>query len=295
MSSGIRDDVAVSHAKSPAHINQPNPPAANLFQNLRDAQLNVYNFGKMRAEAPATFGTIRFDPNNTCNLRCVYCHNHRSDETIDSEEFRSFLQQNVVSTVDFQFGCIMEPTLDDRLADLMLAVSQSPAKPTNMLMLQTNGTLLHRHDLGKMRAAGLTHLFVSVDAADPDTQRELRSGTSLQRVIRNVATFTSGFPEASLAFITTVTASNFRKLSPLVSLGIELGVGLFIFRELFYDPKNSIVDHARMPGLLLRGGDFEIMRNQLTAEFGNRARLVFSDEPALIASDRKMRADSLRE
>jgi MoaA/NifB/PqqE/SkfB family radical SAM enzyme len=100
----------------------------------------------------------------------------------------------------------------------------------------------------------LNQLSVSVDSAEPNTQRELRSGTSLDRVIRNVSSFRSGCPEVDVTFITTVTRENVWKLGPLVSLGLDLGVELFIFREVFYDSENEIVDHARMPDLLLRGG-----------------------------------------
>jgi hypothetical protein len=39
-----------------------------------DAQLNVYNVDRMLSRSPAHYDFLRFDPNNTCNVQCVYCH-----------------------------------------------------------------------------------------------------------------------------------------------------------------------------------------------------------------------------
>jgi sulfatase maturation enzyme AslB (radical SAM superfamily) len=265
------------------------------LQELKDAQLNVYNFRDMSNLPPSSFAAIRFDPNNTCNLHCVYCHNHRSTETIAEEDLRTYLYSRVISVDHFQVGCIMEPTLDSRLADLMLTISHSPAKPTQTFMLQTNGILLHRHDTAKLRDAGLSLLSVSVDAAEPDTQKELRNGTSLDKVIRNLDTFHNQLSEVAIDFITTVTTSNVGKMRKLVELGMNHGVSRFIFREVFYHPENDIVDHSRMPDLLLKAGQFDDMKQDLLATYGTEANFVFSDGIVLETSLKKMKADSLRE
>lgn len=259
----------------------------------KDVQLNVYNFRDLRAAAPDYYAAIRFDPNNTCNLHCVYCHNHRSEETIGDNDLRAFLDNNVLGVQHFQMGCIMEPTLDKRLADMMLTVAQSPAKPRNTFMLQTNGILLHKHDMGKMREAGLTMLSVSVDAAEPGTQKELRNGTSLDKVVRNVRAFREGMPHTKISFITTVTTANVGKMRELVRLGLDVGVDQFVFREVFYHPENDVVDHTRMPGLLLAPGQFSAMAQDLRATFGTTANFYFSDQEMLDTKIEQIKVDSL--
>lgn len=268
------------------------PSALEDHAALKDCQLNVYNVRQMRALPPAVFGHIRFDPNNDCNLRCVYCHNPRTDTVVSSQEFRAFLHENVVGTHFFQVGCAMEPTLDARLADLLLMVGASPAKPKIEFQLQTNGILLHRHDLAKIADSGLTALSVSVDAAEPSTQKLLRSGTSLDKVVRNVVAFTKACPRARLEFICTVTKANLDKLEGLVSLGLDVGVARFVFREVFYRPDSEIVDHARMPELVLSPGDFKGMQARLLARFGGGIDLVFADRTRLDQLTEKMWADS---
>ena len=128
------------------------PAADQQFDpSLRDFSLNIGNLHQALAEPPAAFEAIRFDPTLLCNLHCVYCHNAQTEERLEEEDFRRFINNNVISTNRFQMGCAMEPTMDPRLTDLMLMVAASPAKPRLAFTLQTNGTLLHRHDYAKIR------------------------------------------------------------------------------------------------------------------------------------------------
>jgi molybdenum cofactor biosynthesis enzyme MoaA len=266
--------------------------AENATETIQDSQLNVYNFESIMQGPPANYEAVRFDPNNTCNLHCVYCHNHRSDGIIDTARFVEFLNTKVGRVGVFQVGCIMEPTLDKRLADLILQIAKSPAKPGQDFILQTNGILLHRHDQRKMRQAGLTRLSVSMDAADPATQKELRNGTSLQKVLRNIKDFIVACPETSVEFITTVTRANVDKVNDLVALGLEMGIQRFIFREVFYYPENDVVDHWRMPGLILREGEFHRMMERVLGRFEGATNFVFADNHTLHESSKRMITNS---
>jgi sulfatase maturation enzyme AslB (radical SAM superfamily) len=69
-------------------------------KQLRDCQVNVYNFQTMQLQPSEEYEFIRFDPNNNCNLHCLYCHNPRSQEIIDTEEFSNFLEKkSLVQTI----------------------------------------------------------------------------------------------------------------------------------------------------------------------------------------------------
>jgi MoaA/NifB/PqqE/SkfB family radical SAM enzyme len=247
----------------------------------KDSQLNVYNFRTLMEHPPSDYDYLRFDLNNTCNLRCVYCHSHRSDEVIDLEQFRDFLHTKVGRVANFQVGCGMEPTMDKRLTDFMLLIADSPAKPVCDFILQTNGILLHKHDHGKMQQASLTRLSVSIDAASPEIQRDLRSGTNQQKVLRNLAGFIGRCPETSVDFITTVTRVNIDKVEDLIVLGLDMGVKRFVFREVCYYPDNNIVDHSRMPELVLRDGEFRQMKDRVLGRFDGAAQFIFGDNQFL--------------
>ena len=265
-----------------------------LGHSTRDAQLNIHNFLTMRAERPASFDYIRFDPNNNCNVQCVYCHNQRSDAIISTDDLQAFVDHNVRTVGTFQMGCIMEPTLDQRLGDLLLLIAQSRARPRHNFVLQTNGILLHRHDAGKIREAGLTQLSISIDSADPNIHSALRGGTSIAKLDRNITNFTKNCPDAEVMFITTVTRLNISAMEPLVRFGMDLGVNHFTFREVFYHPDNDVVDHVRMPALMLHPDDFAHMAQSLRAAFGDRVTFLFADEKILKSGVEKILVDSRR-
>lgn len=272
----------------------PRPPPPPAPPPGRDSQLNVYNFQAMLAQPADRFDAIQFDPNNDCNINCVYCHNHRSKETIATEDLRAFVGNNVTQVKLFQFGCVMEPTLDRRLADLMHIVAQSPAKPTEAMMLQSNGLLLNLHDPLKMRDAGLSEISVSVDSADPGIQKSLRGGMKLDRVLRNVEAFRTACPDIPVTFIATVTAENIGRMDEVVRLGLDSGVKSFVLREVFYVPENNVVDHERMPALLLKPGQFAGMRARLEGLFRRKATFLFANDDYLANSDQRMRSTSFR-
>lgn len=258
----------------------------------RDAQLNTSNFSTLRAEQPAHFDYIRFDANNNCNVHCVYCHNQRTDDIVSTEELKAFIDHNVLSVENFQMGCIMEPTMDERLCDHLLLVANSRARPKQHFILQTNGILLHRHDSSKIRDAGLTRLSVSIDSADPKIHSALRGGTSIAKLDRNIVDFSKNCPDAEVVFITTITQLNISDVESLVRFGIDLGVGNFTFREVFYHLDNSVVDHSRMPALTLHPGDFVRMAERLRTKFGNQVTFFFADEELLRKGVEKIITDS---
>lgn len=261
---------------------------------VSDAQLNVYNIRAMRTRQPLAFDVLRFDSNNQCNVRCVYCHNHRTDDLIDRLDLAAFLTENVLSVNTFQVGCVMEPTLDARLCDLLVDVATSPAKPRRDLVLQTNGILLHRHDAGRFRDAGVSVLSLSIDSTDPAVMKYLRGGTSLNKILSNVERVRAKNPELKVSFVSTVTKVNVLGMESLVQSGLRIGVSHFVFREVFYHPENDMVDHRHMPKLVLSKGEFRRMATSLTAKFAGNATFEFADQTALEASDRTILSHSLR-
>ena len=96
----------------------------------------------------------------------------------------------------------------------------------------------------------------------------------------------------AVTFIATVTRENISGMHELVELGLGLGVRDYVMREVFYHPESEIVDHARMPGLLLAPGQFAAMRADLSASFSDVARFTFADEQVLEGTARKMIAEA---
>jgi molybdenum cofactor biosynthesis enzyme MoaA len=265
-------------------------PMANTSPAIN---LSIYNFKQWRAQPPQDFDVVRFDSNNDCNIHCVYCLNIRSKAVVDIGEFRAFLAENVSSANVFQFGCRMEPTLDNRLAEFMQCVAHSPAKPRRTLRLQTNAILLHRHDPGKMRESGLNFLTVSMDTVDPAVFKRLRGGASVGKVLRNVAEFHKACPTIAVAFVTTVTSANINLIDSLIDAGLERGVSVFNLRQVVYDRANPVVDHSLMPDLILSDEAYAEMSERVRAKYGKVTCLCIQDAPGMRTASKVVRAQSM--
>lgn len=131
-------------------------------------------------------------------------------------------------------------------------------------------------------------------AADPATHKLLRGGTSIAKVGSNIAGFRKACPDVQVTFITTVTRVDLPTMKGLVEFGLDLGVGRVVMREVIYRPDSDVVDHSRMPDLLLRNGEFGGMANEIRAHFGDRASFDMADNATLERLAARMKADSFR-
>jgi MoaA/NifB/PqqE/SkfB family radical SAM enzyme len=277
-------EIRVTLADLEFHIPfNTHPYAPVSISDIIDIQLSPSNIESIIQNLPRRIDFLRFDPNEDCNLRCAYCHNGRSKDTISLSTIQTIFDERIDYVGTFQVGCAMEPTLDPRLCDVIEIASQSKIPPER-IALQTNGLLLHRHDLNRLRDSGLKSLSVSLDVADEQIQRSLRGGMSISKVLRNVEAFKAACPDISIDFICTVTKSNIMCTDELVELAINLGISTVQFREVFYLRENHIVDHSAMPTLVLNAGEFDEMRARIIENFGSKIKLVFANENTLMDS-----------
>jgi MoaA/NifB/PqqE/SkfB family radical SAM enzyme len=135
---------------------------------------------------------------NTCNLRCVMCpyHSreirptHRTDffrrrRLMDWEVMERIAAECGAMRVPVKIGNIEEPLLHPRIVGF---VGQCRRSGVPSVHITTNGTLLTPQMSQNLLEAGLTSIYVSLDAARPGTYRRIRHG-DLDRVERNVRAF----------------------------------------------------------------------------------------------------------
>lgn len=132
---------------------------------------------------------------NTCNLKCVMCPYHSpeirpthttsffSERTwMDWAMMERIAEQCGAGKVPVKIGNIEEPLLHPRIVDFV-ALCRKQGVPT--VHITSNGLPLTEDKARKLLEAGLTSLYISVDAADPDTYTRVR-GSRLDKVERNV-------------------------------------------------------------------------------------------------------------
>ncbi len=135
---------------------------------------------------------------NTCNLHCVMCpyHSrqikptHRTDFFHERRLMSWEMMERIAAEcggmrVPVKIGNVEEPLMHPRIVDF---VSQCRREGVASVHITTNGTLLTPQLGQRLLDAGLSSLYVSLDAARPDTYRRIRHG-DLDRVERNVRSF----------------------------------------------------------------------------------------------------------
>lgn len=247
----------------------------NIFENKPNADL-IYrishkNINSVRFERPQKFETILFDSNLNCNLHCLYCHNHRDLNLVKEEDFMNFLETQVYSVMNFQIGCAMEPTMDKRMGKFALMVSKSKAKPKGYFRLQTNGTLLHRHDVNELKEAGIDKITVSIDTIDSNVHKILRGGSDLDQILKNIKYLKNKWPESRVQFITTVCSLNIDKLLDLCKYAVDNGIPNIELRKMFYRPDSNVIkDHNKMKEILISDEEFYSKSEMLVKEFDKK-------------------------
>ncbi len=186
----------------------------------------------------------------------------------------------------------MEPTIDDRLADLMDLASNSNARPNLRFSLQTNGLMLHRHDLDRFKRAGLNLLSVSMDSTKPQTHQRLRGGSSVEKIIRNLHAFKSACPEVSIQILAVITNLNICDAESLAEFAVELGAKRMVFREMVYLPESQNIDHDEVQQLIVPPGEFIAMRKRVLDLHDGKLEFSFFETEQLKNYGKKSRADS---
>lgn len=237
---------------------------------VNDGRVRVENLDFMMTQPPRVFKFLRIDANDNCNLKCTYCRIPRSSQLVEADDLERFLNEKVISVESLQFGCGMEPTIDPRLADLMLMASKTPAKPSVRYILQTNGTKLHRHDYQKMNEAGLTRLSVSIDSMDEEVHAFQRGGSSVKQIINNLELFRQHCPQVDVQVICVVTRASIAGCEAVAQFAIDLGVSRIAFREMMHVPDDPVADPVKVGPLIVPPGEFAAMTERIQAKYLDR-------------------------
>jgi MoaA/NifB/PqqE/SkfB family radical SAM enzyme len=197
----------------------------------------------MTAGAPETAPTNPWDddlhkvyvePTNRCNLACRTCVRNAWDEPLGSMEWKTY-ERLITDLGDFAsveslaFFCLGEPLLHSRLVD-MVALAHERGYRTE---LTSNALLLTRELAEALLGAGLDQFVVSVDGAGAESFGDVRSGASLETVMRNVQQFSDlgdeGFkPRLRIGIEFVAMRRNVRELPALAQVASALAASFVV-------------------------------------------------------------------
>ncbi|PKN51589.1 MAG: radical SAM protein [Deltaproteobacteria bacterium HGW-Deltaproteobacteria-13] len=131
---------------------------------------------------------IYIEPTNRCNLNCVTCIRNSWDEPFGDMDW-SVYQTLIGGLADFpevktiSFAGMGEPLLHPKLPE-MIHLAHERGLRTEMT---SNAMLLTPAIAGQLVDAGLDQFAVSIDGGSNEAYENIRQGSSLEQIIKNVA------------------------------------------------------------------------------------------------------------
>ena len=235
-------------------------------------RLHEGNVNTLKFTEPQDVSIFYFDSLFTCNIKCVYCHHYRNTRPMAEEDFNRFYKSYIKSVHHFSLGCGMEPTMDKRMVNFARIVGNSGVIP-KWFKLQTNGTILHHHDIDALKDVGMNSVCFSFDTIDPDIHRIQRGGSDLNQIIKNIKWIRKSWDKATVGLMATVTALSISSLDDLLNFSIENGINSIAIRNLYHFPHNTMLsksDHEWMTTMLIPDEVFLEKCNELMDKYKNK-------------------------
>lgn len=175
----------------------PIPPDCGRLSELSRQEQLHYFVDHVSAVCP-TPRQVSVVVSNTCNLKCVMCPYHspliRPTHQTDFFRDRILMTWEVLDRLAWEcgkyripvkIGNVEEPLQHPRLIDFIRACR---ARGVPWIHVTTNGVTMTEQVSSQLLEAGLSSLYVSLDASRPETYRLVR-GSNLEMVEANVRTF----------------------------------------------------------------------------------------------------------
>jgi MoaA/NifB/PqqE/SkfB family radical SAM enzyme len=186
----------------------------------------------MRAQATGTdsdhLARLYVEPTNRCNLDCRTCMRHGWEEPL------GFMAPDLFAKIiagvralpgppGIFLGGFGEPLGHPRIAD-MVALAKAQGCEVELI---SNGILLDERMAGRLAAAGLDRLWVSVDGASPASYADVRLGDHLPEIISNLEQLMARVARPQLGIAFVAMKRNIADLPAVLDLAERLGASRF--------------------------------------------------------------------
>jgi len=213
-----------------------------------NAVLNYRELLKGRCRLDSTPPMLGIDMYGVCNVKppCVYCewdyNKEQEGENVDRRFDRDLLEEwgEFFDQAGFLVNCsIGEPFMMKNFDELLDFFGDRG----KFLEISTNGQILSDRNIEKLLGRTL-HLYISLDAATPDTYAKLRNDR-FERILTNLRRLVAakggrgGLPRLFLVFMPMKV--NVHELEAFVRLSAELGADRLILRPLNYSERSTLV------------------------------------------------------
>lgn len=182
---------------------------------------------------------LYFEVTNRCNLPCQTCVRTFNLHEVERDPLPQELKQAAAALPTLRrmvLQGIGEPLLNKKLPEMIRFGKAQGA----WVLFNTNAVLLDRSWQDALIDYGLDELRVSIDAATPETYREIRGAPVFDRIVANVEQFVArkaerGVMHPRLSLWMVAMRRNLHELPALVELAGRIGVPEVYFQRLVYN------------------------------------------------------------
>jgi len=212
---------------------------------FRKGIINVLNgigrYGVTRPYiTPAPFLVV-WNYTNACNLKCKHCYQRADKPTPDeltTEERLAIVDQldeNNVSALAFSGG---EPLMRGDFYE----VARYAYEKGMYISVATNGTLLTKKTIARMKRSGVKYVEISLDGATKETHESFRGVKGcFEKTLRGIRNAVEA--ELYTCIATTATKHNLKEIPRIIELAKRLGVRRIIIFNFIPTGKGEEIAH----------------------------------------------------
>lgn len=186
--------------------------------------------------------TVEIDPTNVCNHRCKWCVSieAHTGEVLESARFEALLaelREMDVKSIVLKGGG--EPTTHPRFIEVL-----DKARSCGLAVgLITNGSM-PRHGSREKVLETCEWVRVSLDAATPQTHREIHGTSDFTRILQNVEYLTHNSTRTMVGLNFVAERRNYQEMVAFAEMGRAIGAAYVTIRCVF-DPADPLPEDLR--------------------------------------------------
>ncbi|TNF27269.1 MAG: radical SAM protein [Deltaproteobacteria bacterium] len=206
-----------------------------LFQ---ESHKEIVKKGLLKTEGPKI---INFSNDRSCNLECPSCRTEKimwsqGEEFEKMEEIHQRLLDEALESLELMIFCSSGDPFASKLYRKLLFELEGSKYPKLKIQIVTNGQLFTPEAWEKMEKIqkNIDTVYVSVDAATPDTYRVVRKGGELEELIPNLKFLGELRRQGKISLLQldfVVQQRNYREMPEFVKLGKEVGADKVFFQK----------------------------------------------------------------
>lgn len=201
---------------------------------------------------------------NKCNLKCKMCDQWKTDPALFFKEISTKEWFTFIDSANRMHAVAIvitggEPLLREDIFDIIKYIRSKRIA----CHVCSNGTLLDKIAVGKLRESRLNSISVSLDSCYAEIHNKMRGVECFDSVIEGIKLLKRDAPGIKVGINCVITKMNFSGLYRMIPFAESLGVGQIKFDVIHTNLRHKQKPYTSFDGLVFEKGDIEYLRPEL--------------------------------